>query len=1004
MIELKDAQEQRERIRGILAQMRDILRRSETPSEADVAALEGRYAEEVRRVNDAFKVCAKLLINGEITQAHQRAREGDLPSLANMLDFPEREGWLSVLDMVGGSPETNGLDAEVAREVNSSFLAEERLAPHLQRLRWMALSQSPLRDRIPEMRRVRNVLLASRMDTVQWEHDIQTFEGERHKELSEELVELNSRSALPALHQLCQELDSKQWLRSPPKRLLEHARQSLQRARRIHARRRMKVLAASLCELHQTRGSDILDRGEKLLNEWERLSPIAKLADDDETVELATGALQFIRNELSQRNRMSDFHAHVERLKDFRDNGGELSEIERVKHALDSVVHDLRMGGVILSDTDTGDVDSLTEWVERRREEEKRKREHRHVLRILAVGVGTVAVFALVVWFVSTRRHEDVLTAHEDQLRSLVEQRKFADVVSFLETAERELPELLQRPVVQALISDNNSNWSEEQSRLTRVHELTTSLITKLESAATLDELNSLTPILDEAQNAAQLESERSRISSISQQLLARRTEIQDAIDQAFMVDFDAASKLVADTDGRDAQALRAIAPQLRALQERADVTAALKQPLAALISRVQSSISDTVMRQAQQSRLEQLTQAVGAPAQFQSQMEAYVREYPGTARALAFEEILKSDPAVWTGIHEWNRCADKWRFRNLRSLSQPEAEVVSGELHAMLSKYGTFPQAEGVRKLLPFVEAIQARGAGETSLKAALNNVLKNPVVQIRFMLLGSDEKRYYSNEAPTQVGSRWQGKFFTGLDLEESAFKAFDAGKLIDFGPAGKKEWKSPQLQLCDDVRGLLAANNDRAWEDVMLDVIAQLVESPHLDPVLKVILFQAIGDIARKGSLPLSEALAPAYQSITDSAIDTDVNYIGPDDADAQRVREQALNLLARFPTVESLRDQTATRLTEARSIELGPVYVWHGWLDAMEDGKWVIVSANKLRPNENDQVLVGGGDVEHGPVFVPIGRVSGGECRLSESAPASGCAVGRAVYCVTAAKGK
>jgi hypothetical protein len=127
------------------------------------------------------------------------------------------------------------------------------------------------------------------------------------------------------------------------------------------------------------------------------------------------------------------------------------------------------------------------------------------------------------------------------------------------------------------------------------------------------------------------------------------------------------------------------------------------------------------------------------------------------------------------------------------------------------------------------------------------------------------------------------------------------------------------------------------DESWESTFFRVISMIKNDQRLEPILKIILLQKVSDVACQGSESLKRSFVRFHEILNSVPIDPAVPWMDPQNEDARRVRELAVNVLNRLPSLQELGRAAAAELRALRA-PLGDSHEWVGWAVRDDDGKW------------------------------------------------------------------
>lgn len=369
---------------------------------------------------------------------------------------------------------------------------------------------------------------------------------------------------------------------------------------------------------------------------------------------------------------------------------------------------------------------------------------------------------------------------------------------------------------------------------------------------------------------------------------------------------------------------------------------------------------------------------------------KSLLAQHVGGTRSDDFRRALDEAP-LWEATLAWNRFATHWNQTPILSLNPDAATSRAAEAAAHLEKWGDHPQADALNKHLLYLGAIQQRKdeSGQSTMRP-LNELFNNPSIAELWMVEHRNGKKYY---VPNDRSLQETRTFRYIKDFDLSISEKPVTVRLEDV--VGDKA-EAPQSQRAKEALYLLARMSDGEWEAVFADILAAVWSDKLLDPIVKIILLKAVMETGIKGSRILATELARPHEILRNSELDLTVNWLDPDDKDAQRVRRLAKNLVGRLPDLDLAVENIlveAARLAESKL----PVYEWIGWLDQEKNRRW------RCRTN-NENVQLSGTlfvvrkDPSAGIRYEKIGTVTEGEFKV-KAFGGSGFLRGRPVYLQT-----
>ncbi len=196
-----------------------------------------------------MNVCAKcstLLQQGLRTEAlHLADHPPNLLDLVAALDLPDPMAWADFCQN-NGLPVPPPLQLDRATQLNDAYAQDQPLEHLLAQHRMLALSRSPVGERLAIMRRI------SALDPAgaTWEKDIRVFEKARIKELPAAFYAAVKNKDESAINSLMVEVTQQPWFEQVPADLSTAVSDAFHRVRRLHVETELKRLVEPLREAY----------------------------------------------------------------------------------------------------------------------------------------------------------------------------------------------------------------------------------------------------------------------------------------------------------------------------------------------------------------------------------------------------------------------------------------------------------------------------------------------------------------------------------------------------------------------------------------------------------------------------------------------------------------------------------------------------------------------------------------------------------------------------------
>jgi hypothetical protein len=214
----------------------------------------------------------------------------------------------------------------------------------------------------------------------------------------------------------------------------------------------------------------------------------------------------------------------------------------------------------------------------------------------------------------------------------------------------------------------------------------------------------------------------------------------------------------------------------------------------------------------------------------------------------------------------------------------------------------------------------------------------------------------------------------------------------------------WKSAQSSFRADALILLGGVNYSNWEQSFYKLLVKLSQDDDLDSYLKYQLAMKILEIGCRGSYCWQLGFQKMRDQMLAANIDGNANWISPDDADADRARRAAQELLERLGMAGEARDSDSTPFKqsskesgrlfmELRKRQMLPQYSRIGWVYRDSDRIWTCSVKNA--PSASNEPFFVLEKKEGGVVMTAIGTLKNGSPTLNPDAISS-LVEGRVVF--------
>jgi len=251
------------------------------------------YAKACKEMIGRLKACISYLRSGNTTEAVRLAEvEPNLFEVYNLLDFPERNEWIGMLESFGGR-RPPPLPKELAMQLNDVYCQSAMLEPLLKRYRILAVERAPLAERLQVLRSI----VAADPINPSWHKDLEVFEEERIKELGREIDQVISDKDYDAMQTLQKEL-SQDWIVQVPAYLRDKLNVKLRGIRFQSLNKRLEELVGQLQQAYSERNTA---KVQSLVDEIRKIVRESGMAMPTELADRANEAVRWLNEEKKRR-------------------------------------------------------------------------------------------------------------------------------------------------------------------------------------------------------------------------------------------------------------------------------------------------------------------------------------------------------------------------------------------------------------------------------------------------------------------------------------------------------------------------------------------------------------------------------------------------------------------------------------------------------------------------------------------------------------------------------
>ncbi|NOY80011.1 MAG: hypothetical protein GXP31_03295 [Kiritimatiellaeota bacterium] len=291
----------------LVGQIRDFLRRYNQEKDPATEELADQYADLCRQINERLVKCNDFLEKGMRSEAVQEAQVPPLLiELVDTVTFPEVTKWRNIcadLEMTVFPP----LRMEIVDRLRQECSTEEFLSPLLHEYRRL-VHQGALDERIRVLRRIREL----DPENPVWEENLAPLEKDQQEKLLPVARRALTENDIPRLQKLYDDLTDPRRVVEPPERLVGKIGAVLRRHREQQAReegaRLARDLEAALAEKDH-------EQIRQLIRRWDRLSKFEDFHPSESVRSVAARAQRWYSEERARRQADAEFAAALEELR-----------------------------------------------------------------------------------------------------------------------------------------------------------------------------------------------------------------------------------------------------------------------------------------------------------------------------------------------------------------------------------------------------------------------------------------------------------------------------------------------------------------------------------------------------------------------------------------------------------------------------------------------------------------------------------------------------------------
>lgn len=973
----------KEDVQEIVAEVRAMLESRHDPSEADLQRLAKTYNAVILQVNSLLNTCLELVEKGLKLDAISRADEGSLLELVSILDFPEQPVWVQYLDQFG-IPSPPVIDHYASRQINACYAPARRLEPLYRLNRRHALANSPLSVRLGVMRRIHRMEEATAKEVAA--RQVELFEAERIKRLRTELPEAIHQHDHARLTLFCAELNSKDWLKAPDPALIKNAVRALRQETARRSRLRMGELAAILQNMWSA--NDVAG-GRRIREEWDNCQTHAQLSLDDPLMVETQAAFKWLQESDDEDARKAKYEQLLAQLSDGLDKRKSKEVLLPIEHALDGFEH--------------GIPEPLRRRLTALYDELTLESQRKYVRRLIVACLMVIAAGALAMFVLRERAENEAIAEHMSALTALLDRHDVEAAEAYADTLQKEQPDMLQVPQIQAMLVLVGRARQDEDSRQKLFSDGRQAIESGLTTASRMTDIANLRSQLD-ALNPKN-EAESGDVERLGNEIGKKHERIQKLVDDAFTANFQKAVEEYHSTETgglTDVKVLEDFRQRFRDLSNAEDVSPELIAGSSGpkdLVARLDARISELNDQAIQGQLIQGITNSVGALPNYRTAIDTYVKQFPKHPLSLHFQNLLQTEADLWTRMEALNKFVAEHSM-DCTKLTPQEARKYVAEADAFLMTNPEFPRRDDLKAICDYLRFVGQRvDETGTPVEAGVVDQLGMSNLQELHLILTVDGKRWYTNLEPELHDAPPRVRFFPLTkwnDLTRGRQDTPISPNLPEVNirySLGKPDWEAPESVLVRTITQDLDQIQELDWERTMVDMLIRVYNERRQHPIFHLFLLRTILKTAATGSPVISQRYQKTIEKLYGEQLREDINPFDPDHEETARIAVRATELLKSVQDPASLPEEIAAHREQIGRITIGGEYRWIGWLNREAAG-WVCLCNKRPADDLNGRLFVISKPAEEAPRVYQIGMMQQGKPVITETS--AFLAEGRPIY--------
>ena len=887
------------------------------------------YAKACKEMIGRLRACVAYLRSGNTGEAVRLAEvEPNLFDIYNLLDFPEREEWVGVLESLGYKLPPP-FPKDLAQQLNDAYCQSASLEPLQKRYRVLAIERAPLAERLQVLRSI----VAVDPINPAWRKDLEAFEEERLKELGREVDQAVAANNHVEMRKLQKEL-SQSWCVPVPAYLRDKLNVKL---RGIHFQSLQKQLEERVGQLQQAHDDRNIEKAQALVDEIREIVGESGMAMPAELSDRAEKAMRWLNDEKKRRRLTARYEATLRQLKSELHGEASTDDLTRTHDALSVAAKDAAQPIPVPLE------EEYLAVVRSREHQSKHKRQVNIALAAVGVMLLLAAMIVAGLWWQDKQQTDGIIAT----LREMLEQDAPLppDAEAFQKNLETNRAGLLKRPDIEKLNAELRQRINADKERRNLFNEYY-----QLAKNSTADGETPDVLAWHQAERLALRDDEKTRRDALrpifEKHIAGEQQRIDDSVEtemtrlirEAMSVQSDAGMTF------RDRQSkLRAIVAELEHLTRTSGLSTAMTQRVTQATANTTQAIQDIEVDREHSERLDALLAAVGNAESYIKALNAYAEQFPQEPESEDFREVAGA-------TETWGSLLHTETFRQaLATVTGQNAtdEMASRALEMYNRQYAGirhFASEDFVKYGVPYLEAVARRTSDPLAehkpfenIKATLRELCQR---ELWVIYASPSEPWYYVLREPVGRGSYSHVK---GLGaLAQASTRHFDDKYFATVPKVNQYNYALEALKTLDNI-------TSTQWSDTCYTFAQRLFDADGIDPILKVVLLkQMIADFSECDSV-FAERFRPMAALLNDGTAEFDKapHWMDGEAIFNNPMRDKCRSILARitFPSKDEI--QTATERVKRCLAEQSHEFRWIGFT-LHRDDSWMISTRESPSP--------------------------------------------------------